>query len=50
MTFLDSEIPALVGAPLDAMILTCVGVPDYRAAPGGPPGAPAGVRQMRHRD
>ncbi|MCU7724360.1 hypothetical protein ODJ79_11590 [Actinoplanes sp. KI2] len=50
MTFLDSEIPALVGAPLDALILTCVGVPDYRATPGGPPGAPAGVRLMQHRD
>ncbi|SDT28935.1 hypothetical protein [Actinoplanes derwentensis] len=49
MTFLDSEIPALVGAPLDALILTCVGVPDYRATPGGSPGAPADVRPMRHR-
>nr|WP_296064960.1 hypothetical protein [uncultured Actinoplanes sp.] len=50
MTFVDSEIPALVGAPLDAMILTCVGVPDYRATPGGLPGAPADVRLMQHRD
>ncbi|WP_239144057.1 hypothetical protein [Actinoplanes philippinensis] len=50
MTFLDSEIPALVGAPLDAMIFTCVGVPDYRSTPGGLPGAPADVRLMRHRD
>ncbi len=50
MTFLDSEIPALVGAPLDALIFTCVGVPDYRATPGGLPGAPADVRPMRHRD
>jgi hypothetical protein len=50
MTFLDSEIPALVGAPLDAMIFTCVGVPDYRAKPGGLPGRPAGVRAMQHRD
>ncbi|HEX5201454.1 hypothetical protein ACFQS1_35605 [Paractinoplanes rhizophilus] len=50
MTFLDSEIPALLGAPLDALIFTCVGVPEYRATPGGPPGAPADVRPMRHRD
>jgi hypothetical protein len=50
MTFLDSEIPALLGAPLDAMIFTCVGVPDYRATPGGLPGAPADVRPMQHRD
>jgi SagB-type dehydrogenase family enzyme len=50
MTFLDTEIPALVGAPLDALIFTCVGVPDYRAKPGGLPGAPADVRPMRHRD
>jgi hypothetical protein len=50
MTFLDSEIPALVGAPLDAMIFTCVGVPDYRTTPGGLPGVPVDVRQMQHRD
>lgn len=50
MTFLDSEIPALLGAPLDAMIFTCVGVPDYRSTPGGMPGAPADVRPMQHRD
>ncbi|SDT29171.1 hypothetical protein [Actinoplanes derwentensis] len=41
MTFLDSEIPALLGAPLDALILTCVGVPDT--------GSAADVRPMRHR-
>ncbi|MFC4072267.1 nitroreductase family protein [Actinoplanes subglobosus] len=50
MTFLDSEIPALLGQPLDAMIFTCVGVPDYRSTPGGLPGAPADVRPMQHRD
>lgn len=50
MTFLDSEIPALLGEPLDALLFTCVGVPDYRATPGGLPGAPAAVQQMRHRD
>jgi SagB-type dehydrogenase family enzyme len=50
MTFLDSEIPALLGAPLDALIFTCVGVPDYRATRGGLPGTPADVRPMQHRD
>ncbi|MGW4944095.1 hypothetical protein ACWEOZ_21205 [Actinoplanes sp. NPDC004185] len=50
MTFRDSEIPALVGAPLDALLFTCVGVPDYRSTAGGLPGAPADVRLMQHRD
>ncbi len=50
MTFLDSEIPALVGAPLDALLFTCVGVPEYRATPGGDPGSPADVGEMQHRD
>jgi SagB-type dehydrogenase family enzyme len=50
MTFLDSEIPALLGTPLDAMIFTCVGVPDYRATPGGLPGTPVDVRLMQGRD
>ena len=38
MTFLDSEIPGLLGEPLDAMLFTCVGVPDYKAKAGGLPG------------
>jgi SagB-type dehydrogenase family enzyme len=50
MTFLDSEIPALLGTPLDAMIFTCVGVPEYQATAGGLPGAPSSVGQMQHRD
>jgi hypothetical protein len=50
MTFLDSEIPALLGAPLDALLFTCVGVPEYAAARGGPPGAPTSVRPMPPRD
>ena len=49
MTFLDSEIPALLGEPLDAIIFTCVGVPEYRSTAGGPPGAPADVRMMQPR-
>ena len=33
MTFLDSEIHALLGEPLDALLFTCVGVPEYVSAP-----------------
>jgi hypothetical protein len=43
MTFIDSEIPALISEPLDALLFTCVGVPEYRSAPGGLPGAPTDV-------
>ena len=43
MTFLDSEIPGLLGAPLAGLLLTCVGVPAYRNKGGGLPGAPTAV-------
>jgi len=43
MTFLDSEIPGLLGAPLAGLLLTCVGVPSYRNKGGGRPGAPTSV-------
>ncbi len=46
MTFLDSEIPALLGEPLDSMLWTCVGVPDYPSKPGGPPGDPTPIRMV----
>ncbi len=46
MTFLDSEVPELLGEPRDALLFTCVGVPLYRSAPGGSPGAPATVRRV----
>lgn len=49
MTFLDSEITALLGAPLDALLFTCVGVPEYKATAGGPPGAPVAIRIMAPR-
>jgi SagB-type dehydrogenase family enzyme len=49
MTFLDSEIPALLGEPVDALLCTCVGVPTYTSARGGPPGAPAAVRWVTSR-
>ena len=44
MTFIDSEVRALLGEPLDGLLFTCVGVPGYRSAAGGPPGAPTAIR------
>ncbi len=49
MTFIDSEIPALLGEPLDALLFTCVGVPEYRSARGGQPGAPTPIRMVSPR-
>src|SRR5262249_30942759 len=49
MTFLDSEVPALVGSAVDTLIFTCVGVPEYRSSPGGRPGDPTEVGRMTPR-
>jgi hypothetical protein len=49
MTFIDSEVPVLLGEPLDALLFTCVGVPAYTSATGGPPGAPTAVRRVTAR-
>jgi hypothetical protein len=50
MTFIDSEISALLGDDsLRALLFTCVGVPQYRSATGGPPGAPTEVRYPQPR-
>jgi hypothetical protein len=49
MTFLDSEVPALLGEALDALLFTCVGVPEYASAAGGLPGAPTAVRSVEPR-
>ena len=49
MTFLDSEIPGLLGEPLDALLFTCVGVPEYASAAGGSPGSPTEVRMVTPR-
>ena len=46
MTFDDSQVPALLGEPLDGLLFTCVGVPLYPNAPAGPPGAPTPVRRV----
>ena len=50
MTFLDSEVPAVLGEARDGVLFTCVGVPLYRSAPGGSPGAPAVVRRVAPAD
>jgi len=50
MTFLDSELPELLGAPLAGLLFTCVGVPAYRHRPGGLPGSPVTTRPLRPRD
>jgi hypothetical protein len=43
MTFLDTEIEPLLGAPLAGLLFTCVGVPTYRNTAGGRPGQPVSV-------
>jgi hypothetical protein len=49
MTFIDSKVPALLGEPLDALLFTCVGVPEYASAVGGLPGAPTAVCKVTER-
>jgi hypothetical protein len=51
MTFLDSEVPALLGEPdeLVTLLFTCVGVGAYASRSGGAPGAPAEIRMVRPR-
>ena len=49
MTFIDSEVPALLGEALDGLLFTCVGVPEYRSAAGGPPGSPTAIRGVTPR-
>jgi hypothetical protein len=51
MTFLDSEVPALLGEPDDlaTLLFTCVGVPEYQSRAGGEPGAPVETRAVASR-
>jgi SagB-type dehydrogenase family enzyme len=49
MTFYDSEIAPFTGEPVEAMIFTCVGVPEYANRPGGRPGEPVAVRAVASR-
>jgi hypothetical protein len=48
MTFLDSEVPGLLGEADDlvTLLFTCVGVASYVSRPGGAPGAPVKVRRV----
>jgi SagB-type dehydrogenase family enzyme len=52
MTFLDSEIPALLGDPEapHGLIFTCVGVPGNTSKPAGLPGAPTEIRPVSPRE
>ncbi len=45
MTFVDSEVPPLLGETDDlvTLLFTCVGVGEYSSRPGGGPGAPVDV-------
>jgi SagB-type dehydrogenase family enzyme len=49
MTFVDADIPDFLGEPYDALLLTCVGVPEYKSRPGGPPRSPTPIRPVRTR-
>jgi hypothetical protein len=49
MTFIDCEIPALLGADVDGLLFTCVGVPEYRSSSGGLPGSPTEVKMVAPR-
>lgn len=49
MGFLDSEVPDFLGEPLQPLLFTCVGVPEYMPKPGGLPGAPTTIRSVKTR-
>ncbi|GAA0519702.1 hypothetical protein Ade02nite_80880 [Paractinoplanes deccanensis] len=51
MTFLDSEVPALLHEPdsLVTLLFTCVGIGEYQSRPGGAPGDPVPVRTVMPR-
>ena len=46
MTFTDGELATLLGAPMQGLLLTCVGVPEYTSATGGRPGEPTAIRTV----
>ena len=50
MTFLDSEIPALLGEHLDGLIFTCVGVPANTSRPACPARQPPSAASRRATD
>jgi hypothetical protein len=51
MTFLDSEVPALLGElqATAALLFTCVGAPECASRAGGGPGAPVEIRPVAPR-
>jgi hypothetical protein len=51
MTFVDSEVPDLLGEPDDlvSLLFTCVGVPEYTGRKGGGPGDPVTIRPVTPR-
>ena len=49
MTFTDHRIADVVGERVDGLLLTCVGIPEYRSTAGGAPGAPTEVRLITPR-
>ena len=49
MTFLDSDVPDLLGEQVDTLLFTCVGVPEYASKRGGGPGKPEEFRQVTPR-
>jgi hypothetical protein len=49
MTFIDSEVPRLLGEPLDGLLFTCVGVSEYDSKAGGLPGEPTAIRMVTPR-
>ena len=49
MSFVDSEMRALLDEGLDGLLVTCVGIGEYKPKPGGLPGAPTPFREVRTR-
>jgi SagB-type dehydrogenase family enzyme len=47
MTFVDSDVPPFLRENVNPLLFTCVGVPAYTPRPGGPPGAPVRIREVR---
>lgn len=43
LTFADEEVTAEFGTPAACMLVSAVGIPGYRARPGGPPGRPTRI-------
>jgi len=43
-------VPEFVGEPLEPMLFTCVGVPEYANRAGGRPGEPVSVQYVVPRD